>query len=185
MAITWKSGLELLKSAAPMLASSVGGPLAGSAVSAIMNAIPGLKLDPSVKVDQQSDAVEEAMKTATPDQLLALKKAEQEYTVSLETIYAGDRASARSMSISEIKNWAPTVLGFMITGGFFFMLWFLIKYPIQKESEAVLYVMLGSLGTAFTGVVAFNFGTTLNSQHQNELLAASTPVAPPALGAAK
>lgn len=185
MAITWKSGLDLLKSAAPMLASSVGGPLAGSAVTAIMNAIPGLKLDPTVKVDQQGETIDAAMQTATPDQLLALKKAEQEYTVSLETIYAGDRASARQMTMSNVKNWAPTVLGFMITGGFFFMLWFLIKYPIQRESEAVLYVMIGSLGTAFGNIVSFNYGTTLNSQHQNELLAASTPVAPPALGAGK
>jgi len=37
-------------------------------------------------------------------------------------------------------------------------------------------IMLGSLGTAWTGVVAFYFGSSASSQKKDDLLHKSTPV---------
>ena len=91
--------LNLVRTVAPTIATAVGGPLAGMATRAISEALLG-------KPDGTEEELAQAAANATPEQLLALKKAEQDFAVrmreldiDLERIANEDRNSARDREI--------------------------------------------------------------------------------------
>jgi len=162
--------LNLVRTVAPSIASAVGGPLAGMATRAISEAL----LD---KPDGTEQELENAVASATPEQLLALKKAEQEFAVKmreldidLERISNEDRDSARSREVS-LRDWTPRVLAGLITVGYFGVLFWMLRFglPNTGSSEALL-VMLGALGTAWGGVVAYYFGSSAGSKEKTEAM---------------
>tara|TARA_R110000868_G_scaffold42836_2_gene144499 strand:+ start:1202 stop:1723 length:522 start_codon:yes stop_codon:yes gene_type:complete len=161
----------LLGQLAPSIATALGGPLAGVAVKTLSNALFGHE-------DGTEEQISEAMASATPDQLAAIKKIDADFKVQmksldidLERIAAGDRDSARKMQ-SETKDWVPKVLAVVITLGFFgILIWMLLKGMPQTGTEALL-MMLGALGTAWTGVVNFYYGSSAGSKAKNDILAA-------------
>jgi hypothetical protein len=118
------------------------------------------------------------MANASPDQLATLKKIDadfkahmKELDIDLERIAAGDRDSARQMQ-RETKDWVPKLLAIVITIGFFgILVWMLVMGMPQTGTEALL-MMLGALGTAWTGVVNFYYGSSAGSKAKNDLLAA-------------
>lgn len=154
----WKA---IVASVAPTIATALGGPLAGLAVKAIGGALLGT--DTASETD-----VAAAVAGATPEHLLALKQADaafavkmRELDIDLERVNAADRDSARKMQ-TETGSKVPGILAMLITAGFFGVLMWMLKFGIPKEaggSEAML-VMLGSLGTAWTAVVGFYFGSS-------------------------
>lgn len=164
----WKS---LLSTVAPGLATAFGGPLAGMATKAVIGAL-------GLKPDAQEAEIALAMANATPADLLALKKADQDFAVhmkeldiDLERIMAGDRDSARTMQAAT-RSRIPGILAISVTLGFFGILGWMMAHGINKDtagSEALL-LMLGSLGTAWIMVMSFYFGTTLGSQHKDETI---------------
>ena len=84
---------------------------------------------------------------------------------------SGDRDSARQMQ-RETKDWVPKLLAIVITVGFFgILVWMLVMGMPQTGTEALL-MMLGALGTAWTGVVNFYYGSSAGSKAKNDLLAA-------------
>ena len=162
--------LNLVRTVAPSIASAVGGPLAGMATRAISEALLG-------KPDGTEQELESAVASATPEQLLALKKAEQEFAVKmreldidLERISNEDRDSARSREVS-LRDWTPRVLAGLITVGYFGVLFWMLRFglPNTGSSEALL-VMLGALGTAWGGVVAYYFGSSAGSKEKTEAM---------------
>src|SRR4051794_24989640 len=89
--------LGVLGAVAPTIATAFGGPLAGQAVRWVEGALGLPQLG-------DKEAAAAAIANATPDQILALKKADQDFAVhlkaldiDLERIAAGDRDSARRM----------------------------------------------------------------------------------------
>lgn len=165
-----ESLLSLVRTVAPSLASAVGGPLAGMAVRTISDALLG-------KPDGTEDELAQAAAKATPEQLLALKKAEQDFTVrmreldiDLERISNEDRNSARNREVVT-KDWTPRVLAGLITAGYFGVLFYMLRngLPQHGGSEAML-VMLGTLGTAWGGVVAYYFGSSVGSKAKDEAM---------------
>jgi hypothetical protein len=162
--------LNLVRTVAPALASAVGGPLAGMAVRTISEALLG-------KPDGTEDELAQAAARATPEQLLALKRAEQDFAVKmreldidLERIASADRGSARDREVAT-KDWTPRILAGLITGGYFGVLFYMLRngLPQHGGSEAML-VMLGTLGTAWGGVVAYYFGSSAGSKAKDEAL---------------
>lgn len=165
-----ESILNLVRTVAPSLASAVGGPLAGMAVRTISDALLG-------KPDGTEAELAEAAAKATPEQLLALKKAEHDFTVrmreldiDLERIANADRDSARDREV-KTKDWTPRILAGLITVGYFGALFYMLRngLPQHGGSEAML-VMLGTLGTAWGGVVAYYFGSSAGSKEKTEAM---------------
>jgi hypothetical protein len=161
----------LLGQIAPTIATALGGPLAGIAVKTLSSVLLGHE-------NGSEEEVQAALASASPDQLAALKKIDADFKVSmkeldidLERISAGDRDSARKMQ-TETKDWVPKVLAVVITLGFFgILVWMLVQGMPQTGTEALL-MMLGALGTAWTGVVNFYYGSSAGSKAKTDALTA-------------
>ena len=162
--------LNLVRTVAPTIASAVGGPLAGMATRTISEALLG-------KPDGSEQELAEAAAKATPEQLLALKQAENDFAIKmreldidLERIANEDRNSARNREVAT-KDWTPRILAGLITVGYFGALFYMLRngLPQHGGSEAML-VMLGTLGTAWGGVVAYYFGSSAGSKAKDEAM---------------
>jgi hypothetical protein len=161
--------LNLVKTVAPSLATAVGGPLAGMATRAISDALLG-------KPDGTEDELINAAAKASPDQLLALKKAEQDFAVrmreleiDLQRIDAADRSSAREREV-KTGDWTPKALAGAVTLGFFGVLGYMIAYGLPTQGGEALLVMLGTLGTAWGGIVSYYFGSSAGSKEKSEAM---------------
>lgn len=161
---------DFLKSLAPLLGTAIAGPLGGVAASFIAD---------KLGIDGKTvEAVSEVLNSGklTPDQVANIKLAEidfqkfcKSHAIDVEKVHAADRDSARAMH-STVRSHVPAALTYLLTTGFFGVLAAMFTWPEVKES-APLMIMLGSLGTAWTGACAFWFGTTSGSQNKNEMLA--------------
>jgi hypothetical protein len=162
--------MDWLKQIAPTIATALGGPLAGLAVDAISKAVG---IDPK----DVTKTIAEGKLTA--DQIAQIKTAElamaaraQEMGLDFEKIAVDDRKSARQMQ-STTQSYIPGIMAIAVTVGFFGILVGLMTDHF-KTSDALM-LMLGSLGTAWTGIIAFYFGSSAGSQKKDELLHQSSP----------
>ena len=132
------------------------------------------------------DAVKQAISGATPEQVLALKQADQAFALQmqalgfkqvadLEALAAGDRKDARAMQVPVRSN-VPAQLSVLVTVGYFAILIGMMFDVLKVKDSQALLLMLGSLTTGWGVVMAFWFGTTNDSGRKTELLAQSTPV---------
>jgi hypothetical protein len=94
----------------------------------------------------------------------------RELDIDLERISNEDRDSARNREVS-LRDWTPRVLAGLITVGYFGVLFWMLRFglPNTGSSEALL-VMLGALGTAWGGVVAYYFGSSAGSKEKTEAM---------------
>ena len=162
--------MDWLKTLAPTIATCLGGPLAGLAVDAVSKAIG---IDPK---DVQS-TIDSGKLTA--EQIAQIKEAEigmaaraQELGLDFAKLAVDDRKSARLMQI-ETKSRIPGIMAIVVTLGFFGILIGLMLETF-KTSDALM-LMLGSLGTAWTGIIAYYFGSSAGSQAKDQMLHNSMP----------
>lgn len=173
-----KGVVPVVATVAPTIATALGGPLAGMAVQALSRAILGTP-------DGSAAQVATALASATPDQLVALKREEHEFatkTAELELewgkINQSDRASARDREVKAGDSFTPRMLAVGVTGGFFGILaWVLVRGIPPAGGDAVL-LLLGSLGTAWTGIVSYYFGSSAGSADKTAQLASLARPAP-------
>lgn len=168
-----KEAGHVLATVAPTIATAVGGPFAGMAVTAIQKA---LGLSPSDTPAGNQAAIEQAMLTATPDQILALKQAEDSFTVKMEELGISreqlvyqDVANARAREIA-VKDKTPTNLAYLVTLGFFGALGFLLIHGTPPTGGEAFLLMLGSLGTAWAGIIGYFFGSSAGSADKSAAL---------------
>ena len=157
--------MNWLAQLAPTIATALLGPFAGLAVETISKV---MGIDP----DKVKETIESGKLTS--DQLVQLKQAEielQKQAASLgldfEKLAVDDRKSARDMQ-STTRSYLPPVLAVLVTLGFFGILLSLMYGAVAKTDEVM--IMLGSLGTAWTGIIAFYFGSSAGSQAKDQLL---------------
>lgn len=162
--------MDWLSTIAPTIASALGGPLAGLAVEAVSKAIG---IDPKDVTKTIADG------KLSGDQIALIKQAEvqmaaraQELGLDFAKLAVDDRKSARDMQ-SKNNSFIPGVMAILVTIGFFGILIGLMTGTF-KTSEALM-LMLGSLGTAWTGIIAFYFGSSAGSQAKDQLLHQSSP----------
>lgn len=181
----WTSALNVVKTLAPTIGTALGGPLVGGAIMALENVF-GITAAPNTSTDDRQATLAAAISGATPEQLAAMRKADQDYAVAmaqagfkdtetLASLAVQDRASARQMQVST-KSWTAPFLALFVTLGFFGVLAVMMFYPLPQATHDALMLMLGSLGTAWVSVIAYYFGSSASSDRKTELLAQSTPV---------
>ena len=161
-----QKALQVLKAVAPTVALAVGGPFGPLAAAAIHAALGSTD-------DKTAEA---ALLSATPDQLLALKKQEGDFQTRMkelgiqeEQLVYADKANARAREIA-VKDWTPEVLAYGVTAGFFGVLGYLLMVGKPPNGD-VMMVMLGSLGTAWTGIIAYYFGSSSGSADKSATIA--------------
>ena len=162
--------MDWLTQIAPTIATALGGPLAGMAVSAVSKAIGCTPEEvQNVISNNKLDATQVA---ALQQAELELKKQAQEMNLDFAKLAVDDRKSARDMQ-AITRSYIPPVLAIGVTGGFFGILFGLMYGQIQHAPQ--IDIMLGSLGTAWTGIVSFYFGSSASSQNKDQLLHQSSP----------
>ena len=162
--------MSWIEQLAPTIASCLGGPLAGMAVEPISKAIG---VDPSAVQDTINSGKLTADQIASIQSAeIALKAKAQEMNLDFEQLAVQDRKSARDMQTTT-KSFIPPLLALIITLGFFGILIGMMTGKVT--SSDALMLLLGSLGTAWTGVISFYFGSSASSQNKDALLHQSTP----------
>jgi hypothetical protein len=163
-----------LANIAPTVASALLGPLGGVAVAGITKI---LGIDGGTVADV-TKAISDGR--VTPEQIAEIRKLEMQFQSEEKErgfryaeLEFKDRDSARQMQMSTHST-TPTVLTYMITVGFFTILG-LMLYDDTVVNSPPLLIMLGSLGTAWTGCISYWFGTTSGSLAKSNLLAQSVP----------
>lgn len=166
--------LKIVGAVAPTIATAIGGPLGGMAMKVVAEVL-GLPADSSEK------DVSRAMAAATPEQLLALKQADQDFAVrmreldiDLEKIAASDRDSARRRE-AQVRDWMPRVLAFVIVAGFMGTVFMVLLGYVEGMKDPLMATTVGTLigfvSAKAEQVVAYYFGSSSSSQQKTQLLA--------------
>lgn len=162
--------LSIVRTVAPGIATILGGPLAGLATRALSETLLG-------KPDASAKDIETALLGASPETMLKLKEAGNNFDLEMERlgvdyakIEADDRKDARALNRGA-KDKTPAVLGVLCFIGFFGILAALMFVEIPAASRGALTVMLGSLGTIVVQVANYYWGSSKSSAQKNETIA--------------
>jgi hypothetical protein len=164
---------DTLKTLAPTIASALGGPLAGAAVTALGSAfgiseptqekIGKLFADGQLRSDHLAELRKLELDYANQEKERGFKYAELEFK---------DTDSARKMR-AETHSIFPEILSSLVTVGFFGILATMMHDKTLVDSAPIM-IMLGSLGAAFGAVINFWLGSNKGSDRTKELLAHSS-----------
>lgn len=164
MADFWDSALDTLGALAPTIATALGGPIAGMAVTAIEKACG---LDPT----GDKTAAFQAVANATPEQVLALKKADQDFAVQMrqldidvEKISANDRDSARRREVDSHDSWTPRGLAALIVAAYIAVQWFVLGHVIDQGMREIVLRSMGTIDGALMLVLSYYFGSMNKAQ---------------------
>ena len=177
----WKDVASQVGKFAPYIATALGGPAAGLGVKALCSALG---------MDATTTSPDDVAKLfangqLSGDQLLAMKKAEQDFQLQLkaldinsikdlEALADSDRASARDRE-TKVRDHTPEVGFYLITLGFFGLLALMLFHVVPESNTKILDIMTGSLGTAWIGAVQYFYGTTHSSGIKDQMIYNSTP----------
>ncbi len=158
---------SVLATVAPLLGTALGGPFGGLAGTLLSKALG--TSDPK--------AMEAAITSTDPDILLKLKQADNDFAqqmkaldISEEKLHFDDVANARAMQIATHDS-TPKYLAYFVTFGFFSVLGLLLFYGKPAQGGDVLLVLVGSLGTAWTGIVGYYYGSSAGSAAKTDTIA--------------
>jgi hypothetical protein len=162
----WK---KTLGTVAPVLASALGGPMAGVAVQ-----IAGGALGITGASEQQ---IAEAVATGEPSVLVALREAENNFKiemkrldVDIERINAGDRDSARDMAKSKGLLIHGVLAAVFILGFVFTLREIFAGTVIVEEMRAPAMYVLGILSAGVMQIMNFFFGSSSGSKEKTALM---------------
>ena len=165
----WAKIKGSLGTLAPMIAGTLGTPVAGVAVKVLCDVF-GLD-DGNL---QTPDTIAAAIKAATPEQLLQLKQAEIAHAEfmaklgfdnlqALEKIAADDRASARGREIATHDN-TPRYIAAIVVCGYAMVQWYIMAHIIAPEMREIVMRSMGTLDAALALVLGYYFGSSSSSR---------------------
>ena len=162
---------KIVASIAPTIATALGSPIAGMAISAVTSAL-------GLAPDAKDEAINAAI-TANPDLLLKLKESEiafkqriAELGIDLERIHSEDRNSARNRQV-QLKDQVPNVLAFVVIVGFFATVGYVFSGNIMLAGEQGILVgtIIGYVSAKADQVLSYFFGSSSGSDKKNQIMA--------------
>jgi uncharacterized membrane protein YbhN (UPF0104 family) len=165
---SWK---EIVRSIAPTLGTALGGPMAGAATKFIADKMLG-------KENATQDEIQEAILSASPEQLTKLKELDNQFKVNMKNLEIDvyeleykDRDSARKLFAVNI--WPQITLSTVFVLGYFGVLYFLMHGTGDVQSLVnnptmigVFTTILGVLTAAIPQILNFWFGSSLGSKEK-------------------
>ncbi|MDN8037475.1 hypothetical protein [Burkholderia vietnamiensis] len=183
--MSWANVASAVESLAPTIATCVGGPLAGTAVSALERVF-GLTPTATDTISGRQDEVAAAIAGATPEQLANMRKADQDFQVQMAELGFKDKEALAALNVQDVegartmqtstRSWVPPVLTLFITLGFFGLVAAMMFCNIPDANKAIFYSLVGSLGTAWLATIHFWFGDTNSSNDKTAIIAQAQPV---------
>ena len=153
---------KLIENVAPTIATAIRGPAAGMAVKALSTALLG-------HGDGSEDDIKAALATASPDQIAAIRKADNDFKVQmrqldidLEKIAADDRNSARQMAMST-HDLTPRFLAIVVVVCYGLAQYYLFTHVIEQSMRELVARVLGTIDGALMMILSYYFG----SSHQH------------------
>ena len=156
--------IGMVKGFAPGIATALGGPLAGMAVTA---------LSKQLGVEDEVASVVKAI-SSDPEAEAKIKQLEHE---KFKAILA-DKANAREREMAVVSSeHAPLInkivtptLALGVTGLSFVLFAVLIFVEVKPEAKDILIYILGVLSAAVTQILSYYFGSSIGSKDKDEQL---------------
>ena len=146
---------NIIGSVAPTLGTALGGPLGGMAGDVISKVLG---------VDNNPASLEKAIATATPEQLLEIKKAEKDFEAKMKALdvdlYKLETQEKQDARRTFSKDWTARIIGIAMVGGFLGYIFLVTLQPPEQNSEALINLVLGYLGGLASAVISFYFGAS-------------------------
>lgn len=141
------------------MAASGGNPALGALVSSIVGKLVG---EPNPNLEKASQEL-----LGDPKALSQFRKEMREAEISELEIRAKDTQSARDL-IKHSKG--PIFISALIVASFSILVFLVMFVAIPAASQAVAYMLMGSLATAFTQVLNFWLGTSVGSKEKDSTI---------------
>ena len=146
---------NIIGSVAPTLGTALGGPLGGMAGDVISKILG---------VDNNPASLEKAIATATPEQLMEIKKAEKEFETKMKELdvdlYKLETQEKQDARKTFSKDWTARIIGIAMVGGFLGYIFLVTLQPPEQNSEALINLVIGYLGGLASAVISFYFGAS-------------------------
>ena len=150
---------NIVGAVAPTLGTALGGPMGGMAANMISEVL-GVPNNPK--------AIEKGIAEATPEQMLELKKAEQNFEVQMKEldvdVFKLEVADGQDARKNFSKDWTARIMGVAVVGGFMGYIFLVTLQPPEQNSEALINLVLGYLGGLASAVISFYFGASNTSK---------------------
>lgn len=163
MDIGWQ---KVVGSVAPLLATALGGPLAGTAVKFLADNILG-------NPDASDSEVAEAIKGASTETLIKLKELDNQFKIEMEKLGvsreqmgleyyktdAADRSNARSHEV-QTGSRVNSVLAIFVVIGFFIVVGYVLSGSLEMNaaSASIIGTLIGYVSAKADQVLSYYFG---------------------------
>ena len=146
---------NIVGAVAPTLGSALTGPMGGMASGVIAKVLG---------VDNNPASLEKAIATATPEQLMEIKKAEKDFEAKMKELdvdlYKLETQEKQDARKTFSKDWTARIIGIAMVGGFLGYIFLVTLQPPEQNSEALINLVLGYLGGLASAVISFYFGAS-------------------------
>jgi|TARA_R100000541_G_scaffold385_1_gene3278 hypothetical protein len=153
--MNFKAIKGLIGAVAPTLGTALAGPLGGTAASAIASVL-GCKSD--------AKSIETAMQSATPEQLVEIKKAELDFEkkmAELEVdVFALEAQDVKDARQAHKGDWTPRVVALVALVGFVGYIFLVTIQPPDANSDTIVSLILGYMGGVVSAITSFYFGAS-------------------------
>jgi len=150
---------NIVGAVAPTLGTALGGPMGGMAANVIAEVL-GCPNNPA--------SIEKAITEATPEQMLDLKKAENDFKIQMKEldvdVFKMEVADGQDARKHFSKDWTARIMGIAVIGGFLGYIFLVTIQPPEQNSEALINLVLGYLGGLASAVISFYFGASNSSK---------------------
>jgi hypothetical protein len=164
--------MSWLEQVAPTIATALGGPLAGLAVTAIAKVIGVDEKDVQNTIDSGKLSADQIAQLKIAE--IEFQKQTQELGLNFEKLATDDRKSARDMQIAT-NSFVPPMLSILVVTAWGIIQYFLLTHVIATEMREIIIRVLGTLDGALMLILSFYFGSSAGNSRKDEMLYNSVP----------